>query len=318
MLKRSRIAATNMRALHVLALVATLALTLVGCGPDDKPSAGGGSGSDSGTYKPSKLHVALVPSDDTEQMVGQFQKLGDFLSKELGIPVEVQKLTSYAAVIEAMKNKKIDIAWFGPASYVIAQEESKAEPIAVPVDPTGNSGYYSEFIVPANSTIKDIDGIKGKKLALVEPSSTSGGLVPMYMILTKTNTPADKFCTVSFSGSHDTVVNLVSKGSVDAGAASNITIDRMIAQKKVSESSFKVIAKSELLPGSPLCYRSDLDPKLKEAIWAALEKSPTVLGTYSIAGLGDIAKFKQAKPEDFQTIRDMRSKLNVSRETLLK
>jgi phosphonate transport system substrate-binding protein len=301
-----------------LAAALLLALSLAGCGPADKTTAGG-KGTDSGeTLKPTTLNIALVPSDDTEEMLSQFEKLRAYLEQEIKLPVKVQKVTSYAAVIEAMKHKRIEVAWFGPASYVLAEEEANAEPFAVSVDSKGSSTYVSEIILPPTSPIKDIKELGKKKLALVEPASTSGGLVPSYMIFQATGQPADKFCNVSYVQSHDTVVNVVKAGSVDAGATNNLTIDRMLSENKLKDTDFKVLAKSDPIPGSPLCFRKDLDPKIKDALWNALQKSPQVLGTYKIAGQGEIAGFKRIGAADYQVIRDIRQKLNVSRDTLLK
>jgi phosphonate transport system substrate-binding protein len=313
---------TSLKALFSLALITPILLMAGGCGNSDKPSASTGATDSKGGggefYKPTSLKVGIIPSDDTEKIISQFEKLRGYLETSLKMKVTVLKLTSYAAVIEAMKHKKIDSAWFAPASYVIAETEANAEPIAVREDSKGASGYFSEIIVPANSSIADLKGLQGKKLTLVEASSTSGGLVPSYMILQATGTPVEKLCTVTYAGSHDSVINLVKGASVDAGATNNLTIGRLIEEHKLTEADFKVIAKSDPLPDSPLCCRKDLDPGIKEAFWKALQDSAASLGTYSIAGIGEIAKYKKVTPADFQMIRDIRDKLKVSNETLLK
>jgi len=52
--------------------------------------------------------------------------LGDLLSQEIGMPVEVSVPTSYAAVIEAMGANQVEVAWLAPFSYVVAHQKFEA------------------------------------------------------------------------------------------------------------------------------------------------------------------------------------------------
>lgn len=268
--------------------------------------------------KPKTLRIALVPSDDTEQMMAGFEKLRGYLEKTLGMPVEVRKVTNYGAVIEAMRKDRVDVAWYGPTAYVLAEKEADAEAFMVSVDKKGVTTYQSYILVPSSSSAKSIKDLAGKEVALVEAASTSGGLIPSYMILKETGETAAKFCRINYVGNHDAVVNVVKNGSVAAGATNNLTIDRMVEQGKVQTSEFRILAKSDPIPGSPLAWRKSLDPELKEKIAKAIMASPKELGTYSIAGFGEIASFKRCTPMDYQIIRDLVTKLELKREDLLK
>jgi phosphonate transport system substrate-binding protein len=138
------------------------------------------------------------------------------------------------------------------------------------------------------------------------------------MILTETGQEAAKFCHINYVGNHDAVVNVVKNASVAAGATNNLTVDRMVEQGKVKPSDFRILKKSDPIPGSPLAWRKSLDPTLKEKIAAAILGSPKALGTYSIAGFGEIASFQRTTPASYQIIRDLVDKLALKREDLLK
>lgn len=307
--------------LSSLAVASALACGLLaGCSSGEKEALTQGSMSTS-TKKSEplkELRIALVPSDDAEQMIGQFEKLRAFLEKDLGIPVSVAKVTSYAACIEAMKKSHVDVAWYGPTSYILAEQEANAEAFMVSADTKGVTSYFSEFLVPAASTAKSLQDLKEKRVGLVEASSTSGGLIPSFMVLSATSTPIDQFCKVSYLGNHDAVVNAVKESAVDAGATNNLTVERLIEQKKLKESDFKVIAKSDPLPGSPLAWRKDLPDDFKTKLKDSLKRSAASLGVYKVAGFGEIATFKEVKPDDYKMIRDIAAKLHLTREELLK
>jgi len=171
------------------------------------------------------LVMGLIPVENNEEMVRQFEPMRIYLEKRIGMPIKVFTATDYTGVIEAMRKKRIDIAWFGPLSYFLAEEEAGAEAFAVGVrKSTGKSSYRSCFIVPADSTIKTLNDLKGKSVAFVDPASTSGGLVPAYLIKKETGKmPRNFFGKFTYAGSHDAVVMAVKNKTIDAGATNEIT-----------------------------------------------------------------------------------------------
>jgi phosphonate transport system substrate-binding protein len=240
------------------------------------------------------------------------------MEKSLGKKVTVVKVTSYAACIEAMKKSRLEMAWFGPTSYVLAEQEANAEAVVVPSDSKGVSSYYSVIIVPASSTAKTVADLKGKRFGLVETSSTSGGLIPSYLVKKDSGETIEKFTNVSYLGNHDAVVNAVRQGAIDAGGTNNLTIERLLAEKKLKDSDFRILTKSDPLPQSPLAWRKDLPGDLKASIKKAIMESPKALGTYKIAGLGEVAGFREVSSSEYQLVRDIAKELGLTRERLLK
>jgi phosphonate transport system substrate-binding protein len=47
-----------------------------------------------------------------------------YLSAKLGVKVEYTPVTDYAAAVEALVNRKVDLAWFGGFTFVQAQQRS--------------------------------------------------------------------------------------------------------------------------------------------------------------------------------------------------
>ena len=125
--------------------------------------------------------MGLIPAEDNEEMLAKFEPMRAHFEKKMGMPVKVFQATDYAGVIEAMKRDRVDIAWFGPLSYVLAEQEAEAEAFAVGVKDGGTSTYQSMIFVPADSPAKSIADLKGADVAFVDPASTSGSLVPSYM-----------------------------------------------------------------------------------------------------------------------------------------
>jgi phosphonate transport system substrate-binding protein len=261
------------------------------------------------------LVMGLIPAENNEEMVKTFEPMRAYLEKKLGEKVKIFTATDYTGVIEAMKKKRVDIAWFGPLSYYLAEMEAGAEPFAVGIREGSDSPTYkSMLIVPCGNGIESIKDLKGKSVAFVDPASTSGGLVPTYMVKKETGMmPQEYFGKFTYAGSHDAAELAVKNRTVDAAADNDITYGKMLAKGLITEQSNCVLAKSDPLPGSPLVYRGDLAPELKHKIQDAILNAHKDI---KVAGYGKISHYVVASAEDYQIVRDMVKELGLKKEQL--
>lgn len=260
--------------------------------------------------------MGLIPAENNEEMVAKFEPMRAYLEKKLGQKVKVFTATDYTGVIEGMKKKRVDIAWFGPLAYYLAEQEAGAEAFAVGVRDNGKSTYRSIFVVPGDSPAKSLKDLKGKSVAFVDPASASGGLMPAYMVKKETGMmPEQFFGKFTYAGSHDAAELAVKNKTVDAAADNDITYPKMLAKGLITMESNRVLLESPDLPGSPLAYRKDLSVELKtkmrEAILAAHNE-------IKVTGYGSIIRYDAVKPADYQVIRDMVKELGLKKEQMLK
>lgn len=261
------------------------------------------------------LVMGLIPAENNEEMIKTFEPMRAYLEKKLGQHIKVYTATDYTGVIEAMKKKRVDIAWFGPLSYYLAEMEAGAEAFAVGIREGSNSHTYKSYLItPCGSGIKSIKDLKGKNVAFVDPASTSGGLMPSYMVKQATGMmPQDYFGKFSYAGSHDAAELAVKNKTVDAAADNDITYGKMLAKGLITKQSNCVIAESTPLPGSPLAYRGDLPASLKQAIQSAILNAHKDI---KVTGYGSISHYVAITPQDYQPIRDMVRELGLKKEQL--
>lgn len=260
--------------------------------------------------------MGLIPAENNEEMVAKFEPMRAHLEKKLGQKVKVFTATDYTGVIEAMKKKRVDIAWFGPLSYYLAEQEAGAEAFAVGVNESGKSTYRSIFVVPGDSPAKSLKDLKGKSVAFVDPASTSGGLMPTYMIKKETGMmPEQFFGKFTYTGSHDAAELAVKNKTVDAAADNDITYPKMLAKGLITKESNRVLLESPDLPGSPLVYRGDLPADLKKKIQDAIVNAHKDI---KVSGYGNIVRYDAVKPADYQMIRNMVKELGLKKEQMLK
>ncbi|GAA2780404.1 phosphate/phosphite/phosphonate ABC transporter substrate-binding protein [Saccharopolyspora taberi] len=242
---------------------AAVALLLSGCGP----SAADQGGADSG-----ELVFASIPSEESTSLQAGYQPVLDMLSKETGRTVRFQQATDYAAVIEGQRAGKIDIAQYGPFSYVLARTKGVATTaVAGQVEEKGEEpGYFSYGITRPDSGINGLADLRGKKVCFVDPTSTSGYLYPKAGLLRAGINPDTDIQPV-FAGGHDSSALAVAKGDCDAGFAQNATVDTQLIEKgQLKPGELRTVWKSETVPGSPIAISDELEPQLRDKITAAL------------------------------------------------
>lgn len=263
------------------------------------------------------IGLGLIPAENNEEMIQKFEPMRAYLEKKLGEKVKVFTATDYSGIVEAMKKKRLDIAWFGPLSYYLAEQEAGAEAFAVGIREGAKSHTYKSILVaPCDSGIKSIKDLQGKSVAFVDPASTSGGLVPAYLIKTETGkTPQEFFGKLTYAGSHDAAELAVKNKTVDAAADNDITYERMIGKGLISKETNCVIKESEPLPGPPLVYRGDLPKDLKAKIKDAILNAHNDI---KVAGYGSLSRYESIQPKDYQKIRDLVKELGLKKEQLLK
>jgi phosphonate transport system substrate-binding protein len=235
-----------------------------------------------------EITFAVIPAENGSGVLERYTPFVNYLSKELGIKVNLRVANDYAAVIEGQRAGNIHIGYYGPASFARARVTGvKTDAFVIDVNADGSKGYYSVFYVRANSPYQKVEDLKGKNLGLVDPNSTSGNNMPRFKLNQMGIDPDAYFSKVIFTGSHENAVLALAQGTVDVAANwwnadddSNLT--RMLAKNMVKSSDgtplkkedFRIIVKSDLIINSPYAYLSDLPDDMKAAIKRAFLDAP--------------------------------------------
>ena len=204
-------------------------------------------------------------------MIRASQQIMDQLAEKSGMKVRPFVANDYNGVIEALRSGKLDIAYLGPFSYVLASEVANAEAFAVAVTKkTGTSSYQSLLITRKDSGLDSVAKLKGKTFSFVDPSSASGHLFPKAGLLAEGYDPDLYFSRVIFSGSHDANIMAVANGKVDGAAVADRILASAIAKGVVKADDFQVVWRSQPIPESPMVWRKSLDAATKQKVAAAL------------------------------------------------
>jgi phosphonate transport system substrate-binding protein len=234
---------------------------------------------------PAKLRVALLPDENAATLIQQAQPLKAHLEKALGKQIELIVTTDYSSMIEAMRFGRIEVAYFGPFSYVLAKSRAPGiEPFAVGIE-KGSPTYNSIIIAQADGPVKSLADIKGKPFGYGDQASTSSHLIPRAHLL-KNGLDGNKDYKPVHLGTHDGVARAVQNGQVPAGALSKAIYEALLQRKSIDGAKLTVIAITDPIPNYPMVMQGDLAPPLKDNIRKAFIdlKDPVILKSFRVEG----------------------------------
>ena len=224
-----------------------------------------------GSHNPDTLKVALLPDENAATIIQDNEPLAAHLEKRTGKKIKLLVTTDYSSMIEATRFGRIDIAYFGPASYTIAKDKMKGakidiEPFAARLK-RGSTTYQSVIIAHAGSDLKTMADIKGKgiQVAFGDQASTSSHFAPKYTLMQADVHPGKDY-KENFTGAHDSVAKNVERGNAQIGGLSRPIFERLIARGTISKEKVRVLGYSEPIPQYPWVMRTDLAEKLQNGV----------------------------------------------------
>ena len=272
------------------------------------------------------IKMYFTPSVDAKRISMNARELTDYLERQTGYHFITAIPASYVAVVEAFGTKKADIASINTFSYLMANAKYGAEARLRIVREYGETSYKGQFIARVGSGIDSLKDIEGHSIAYVDPSSTSGYILPRAKLKRLGIKPSE---TV-FAMRHDNVVTMVYQKQVDVGATyyappDSVTGEILDARMRVEKQfpdvakKIKIIGFTEDIPNDPWVFRKDMDEKMKEKIINALLKYvQTPEGAKAMYDIYDVRGLIRTKDSDYDGLRKLLAQEGIKFESLVK
>ena len=249
------------------------------------------------------IKMGFVPLKNSEKLVEDLKPISDYLSERLGVKVEAFTASNYIGVVEGLGSGSVDFGIIPPFSSLLAQKQSNAKPILTSKGKTGKPGYTAELYVRKDSGIKSLQDVKGKKVAFVDPSSSSGYIYPGAMLV-EAGLNLEKDISYQFSGGHDKSLQLLLNKDVDVIATFDGVEDRYAKDFPQAKTDIQKLATSDMIPGVMVTTSSKMDKELQEKLEKALrevENDPKMkelfTKMFSITGFTDVDQDAYKKVE---------------------
>ena len=277
---------------HLLSLMIPIVLALsAGC-RTSTPS--------SDTTQARKLRLSMIPTTDPGRIVRESQPLVTYLEKETNVKVELTVPTNYAAVVEAIANDQVDIAYLGGFTYVQASQRAGVIPL---VQRERDQNFHSLFITQPDSGINSLADLQGKRFAFGDVNSTSGHLMPQYF-MRQANVDQEVIAKAIYTGGHDATALAVANRKVDAGALDETVFEKMVNEGKLDASKVKVFFKTPPFFDYVWAARKNLDPKLADSFASAFMRlSADDPSQKSILDQLNATRYVKANDADYEKLR---------------
>lgn len=261
-----------------------------------------------------KINMVFVPASEKGDD-NDYVKLINIIGKLAQVEIKPIRVTDYNAAVESMRAGRAQIAWYGGKTYIQAAKIAYAEAFAAGVrkgDTT--AGYYTYFVVRADSTIRTLVDTKGKTLALNSIGSTSGDLIPQVELRKVGLSTKNKkhFKRVVYAGSHDACLLAVINRHADVCGMSSRNFDARIADGTVKRQQIRIVHKSDLVPPPPLAYSKKLPVKMRQKIKEATLEAHKYgrIGGYG----GEMSHYIEVKDSDYDPLREIDRVLSETKE----
>jgi phosphonate transport system substrate-binding protein len=231
-------------------------LSLIACEPS--PSAGF-AGEVQGT-----LTLGLLPDENPRQLELRYLPLIEAIKGKTGLDVKMILPSSYLDLVELFGAGKVDVAYFGGYTFILANERYGAVPLVMrDID----THFVSHVLVHKdNSAVQELSDLRGARFSFGSRQSTSGHIMPRFHLSTQGIIPEEFFSEIRFSGAHDETVQRVADGTVDAGVANGQIVQRMLENSVNDALPVRVIWQSPAYVNYVRAVQSAMSEETQRAI----------------------------------------------------
>ena len=245
--------------------------------------------------------MTAIPDESPTELARKAAPLVKYLEQQLGMKVEFTPVSDYAAAVEALVNKQVDMAWYGGFTFVQANSRSGGK--IIPLVQREEDEKFRSVFITSDPEIKTLADLKGKTVSFGSASSTSGHLMPRSALLQANIDPDKDFKRVAYSGAHDATIAAVAAGKVDAGALNISVWDKFVADKKVDPSKVRVIFTTQPYFDYNWSVHADMPVALRDKLTKAfLSLSAATPEGKEVLDLQRATRFVPTKAENYKGI----------------
>ena len=343
-----------MKYLRLLAVSVAIMMFAVACNaqggasPDEDESEPAGAASQpagseaAGSEDPEELVIGFVPSSEAGQLVEDIEPLAEYLTEELGIPVEGVVTNDYTGLVTAMGAGQAHIGALPPYGLLQAIDQAGAE-VILQSERNGSGTYHTQFFtnepdkyctisepeenvrmvedeevtyLNCNGTahgpedtpegpvgIESLANLEaGTAMSFVEQTSASGYIFPATVLLTQGIDPESDVDPL-FPGSHDGSVIAVCEGQAEVGVSFDDARTVATTDCPVAE-EVVVFAYGPEIPNDGVAVSGDLSDDLQQRIADALMAyADTEEGAEVLDSIYQITAFTEPNVEALELVR---------------
>jgi phosphonate transport system substrate-binding protein len=212
---------------------------------------------------PAPLRIGVIPYETASAIQEQYGPFAAYIGSKLHRKASVIVALDYIGIVQALQSDQIEAAYLNPLSYVLFADKMRNTPehlIPISMPWVHGSLYYRGVIFTLKGNgINKISDLKGKSMAFVDPTSTSGYLYPFQYLKARGVNPRTQL-SQQFFASATGVVPAVLNGSAQAGAIFEEGLKLSTEGRPSDYNKLKILAYVGPIANGMLVARGNLNP----------------------------------------------------------
>jgi len=250
---------TMWRHAGILLCALLLIPVLQACRDRDRPEM---NGPEPGAKK--EFIIGIVPEHNIFRQKERYEPLALYLSKKLGLRVELRIMAGYRNVLESIATGELDAAFLGSFTAAAAIRRTGAQPLARPQYPDGTSTYHGLLFTRKDSSIRSVQDMRGRTFAFVDRATTAGWLLPLHYFREHGIADPEAWLgEVYYTGTHEDAIMDVLNGKADIGAAKNTVFAALAEADERITNELEIFATSPPVPENGLLACRDVEETLR-------------------------------------------------------
>ena len=210
------------------------------------------------------MRVSLIPEENPSIMRRKLKPLTDYLEKKIGMKIEFRPVADEGALIDALVDDKVDLAWFSGVDFIRAKQRSNGQ--VIPIAQRAEDAQTRSVFITTHRDIVKLEDLKGKTFAFGSETSTSAHLMPRAILRAAYMDPDIEMKRVIYTGSPDAVVEAVAGGRADAGVLGNTAWDKLIADHRADPKVLHVFYTTRGYCDYNWTARADMDTNVRQKL----------------------------------------------------
>jgi len=270
------------------------------------------------------VSIYVVHSQESQKSRAAAEKLRAYVAKATGLEVRLKVPECYFDLVVALGEEDADLLFMNDVSYLLAHKKYGAQAVMAVQRGGLETSYHAAIVARADSGIKAVADLKGKKVAYVDLHSMSGYVVPAVHLRDKGVVPGEML----EAGTHDAVVRWVYDKKADAGfiyfnkpSADGVAHDaRTLIAKEHPDvlEAVVVVELTEPIPNEPIVVGKHVPGQVREKLMAALTSlQESADGKAILMDLNDISGLRLVSDTDYDGMRKALHGLGKSPEEVV-
>lgn len=252
---------------------------------------------------PNPIRMADTGIEGMGQLRDAFGPFSEEFKAVTGLELSMFSLSNRTAAGNALQFDDVELVFAGPSEFVLFNQRQPVDILFTIERPH----YGSSFFVKDGSSIKTLEDLEGKRIALKDAGSTSGHIIPSQMLV-QAGLDLDRDLNIVMAG--DARIAALVNDDVVAMGGGNRDIEKIEALDP--DGKYRVIAKSDRLPGDPIVMRANLAEECKTGLRETLAANSDRLWEALISTERNKDKFLNRdsymafdiQPEDYDVVRE--------------